>query len=180
MKNIINSLLIAVLFIINACSFANKSTITVPINSSPPGADVYVEGKNFGQTPAFVELTPDRNYKATISKEGYESVEIDMEAWYSLRGGSGADGKRCMMDVGSFILPYFIVLLFSPEKCGSFKQSDYFVDLGTKKKVNNINQNQQINNRQMNNNGYHQQGNPYQNNGYQYYQYQDGQYNNQY
>jgi hypothetical protein len=52
-----------------------------------------------------------------------------METWYSLRNSDGVDGKRCVADVASFVLPYMIVLLFSPEKCGSFKQSDYFVDL---------------------------------------------------
>jgi hypothetical protein len=129
MKNTLKLLPVIALFIVNSCSFANKSTVTVPINSNPPGADVYIDGRGYGQTPTFVELTPNKNYQATISKKGYGSTNITMESWYSLRSGDGADGGRCMADVGAFVIPYFIVLLFAPEKCGSFKQTDYFVDL---------------------------------------------------
>jgi len=135
MKNILKLLPVAALFIVNSCSFANKSTVTVPINSNPPGATVMIDGKNYGQTPAFVELKPSKNYKATISKRGYGSTSINMDTWYSMRGGKGGDGGRCMADVGAFILPYFIVLLFAPEKCGSFKQDDYFVDLSGGKPI---------------------------------------------
>jgi hypothetical protein len=129
MKNTLKLLPVLALFIVNSCSFSNKSTVTVPINSNPTGAIVMIDGKNYGQTPAFVELTPNKNYKTTISKRGYGSANINMDTQYSMRGGKGGDGGRCMADVGAFVLPYFIVLLFAPEKCGSFKQDDYFVDL---------------------------------------------------
>lgn len=125
----IKTFFVTTLLTINACSFANKSTVIVPINSNPSGANIYIDGKNFGQTPAFVELTPNKNYKASISKLGYNTANVDMETWYSVRDGADADGGRCMADVASFIVPYLVVLLFAPEKCGSFKQSDYFVDL---------------------------------------------------
>jgi hypothetical protein len=129
MQNFIKICLSLLLFVLSACSFANKSTISVPINSNPPGADVYIDDQYFGQTPVFADLKPSKNYKARISKPGFGSTTIDMETWYSLRNSDGADGKRCVADVASFVLPYMVVLLFAPEKCGSFKQSDYFVDL---------------------------------------------------
>jgi hypothetical protein len=133
MKNIFKIFPVISLLIIESCSFANKSTVIVPINSNPPGASVMIDGKNYGQTPLFAELIPNKNYKAKISKAGYDSTTIDMESLYSLRGGESADGARCMADVVSLTIPYFVVLLFAPEKCGSFKQSDYFVDLSVRK-----------------------------------------------
>ncbi|MFT6219826.1 MAG: hypothetical protein ACJA02_000207 [Myxococcota bacterium] len=129
MNNLLKLSMVAILFIANSCSFANKSTVTVPMNSNPPGARIVIDGESYGKTPAFVSLKPNKNYKATFSKQGYESATVDMETWYSMRGGKSADGARCMADVASFILPYFIVLLFASEKCGSFKQTDYFADL---------------------------------------------------
>ncbi|MFT6332466.1 MAG: hypothetical protein ACJAW3_000803 [Lentimonas sp.] len=129
MKNLVKISLVALMFVMNACSFANKSTVTVPINSNPPGANIVIDGMNRGVTPAFLELTPNKNYQATISKKGFGSSTVDLDSWYSLRGGKSTDGKRCMADVMSFVLPYFIVLLFSPEKCGTFKKDNYFVNL---------------------------------------------------
>ncbi len=145
------------LLAINACSFANKSTVLVPINSNPPGATVFIDGKNFGQTPAFAELTPNKNYKATISKQGYGSANIDMETWYSLRGMDNDDGKRCAADVAALIVPYFVVLMFAPEKCASFKQGDYFVDLAGGRPIR-AEENTSLMNGQINN-GYNQQQN---------------------
>jgi hypothetical protein len=177
MQNTLKLLPVIALFIVNSCSFANKSTVTVPINSNPPGADVVIDGRNYGQTPAFVELKPSKNYKATISKRGYSSANINMDTWYSMRGGNGADGGRCMADVASFVLPYFIVLLFAPEKCGSFKQDDYFVDLAGGKPIMPENLEPQSNNQnqqpyggsqpQHQSNGYYGNQYQYQNNGYQ-------------
>ncbi|MFT7087730.1 MAG: hypothetical protein ACJAZX_001173 [Rickettsiales bacterium] len=128
MKNLFKLLPAIALISINACSFANKSTVKVPINSNPPGAMITIDGRNYGQTPALVELKPSKNYKATISKQGYSPVDIDMETWYSIRNSDGGDGGRCLAD-SLGILPMFIIVIFAPEKCGSFKQDDYFVDL---------------------------------------------------
>lgn len=129
MQNIFKITLASLLLAISACSFANKSTVTVPINSNPQGADVSIDGKYFGQTPVFAELNPGQNHKATISKKGYSTANINMDTWYSLRNGDGADGKRCMADVSLIGFPYMVVLLFAPEKCAEFKQPDYFADL---------------------------------------------------
>ncbi len=164
MKNILKLLPVIALFVVNSCSFANKSTVTVPVNSNPPGASVTIDGRNYGQTPAFVELKPNKNYKATISKTGYGSANIDMETWYSVRDGESGDGKRCLADSVA-VLPIMMILLFAPEKCGSFKQSDYFVDLAGGKQImpedlapQSNNQNQyQMNNSNYYGNGYYQQ-----------------------
>ena len=152
----------------------------MPINSNPPGADVYIDGKNYGQTPAFIELKPSKNYKATISKRGYGSTNIDMDTWYSVRDGDGGDGGRCLADSVA-VLPIMIVLLFAPEKCGSFKQSDYFVDLSGGKPVGDagfgVPQTNNQNGGQNNNYSGNTQS-QYQNNYYQNPPQQDGNQNN--
>ncbi|MES2678127.1 MAG: PEGA domain-containing protein [Pseudomonadota bacterium] len=165
MQNKLKLLPAIALFIVSSCSFANKSTVTVPINSNPPGADVVIDGKNFGQTPAFVELAPNKNYKATISKRGYGSANIDMETWYSIREGESGDGKRCLADSVA-VLPIMMILLFAPEKCGSFKQSDYFVDISGGRsagaqEVNALENQSQINNQNNYYQNYQQSGSQY-------------------
>jgi hypothetical protein len=172
MKNTLKLLPVIALFVVNSCSFANKSTVTVPINSNPPGADVVIDGKNYGQTPLFASLNPGKNHKATISKKGYGSASIDMDTWYSMRDGEGDDGKRCMADIGSFLFPYFVVLLFAPEKCASFKQADYFVDLAGGKQITPEDSNPQNNNQsqgQTNNGNYYGNGHYQQQGQAQYY-----------
>jgi hypothetical protein len=40
------------------------------VSSSPPGASVYIEGKEYGPTPVFIELTPGE-YEMMVSLDGY-------------------------------------------------------------------------------------------------------------
>ena len=129
MKNFIKAFLVSLLFVINSCSLLNKSTVTVPINSNPPGAIVTIDGVNMGVTPALVELKPNKNYQAKVSKRGFGSTTIDMETWWSVRDGKGADGARCMADTVLMGLPYMIMLLIAQEKCGSFKKESYTANL---------------------------------------------------
>ena len=75
-----------------------------------------------------------------------------------------------MADVSAGGIPYFIVLLFAPEKCASFKQSEYFVDLQMLRSTNNQNNNEDHipqNNQQPQYQNYYQQGYPYNNQGKQ-------------
>jgi hypothetical protein len=163
---------------LNSCSFANKSTVTIPMNSNPPGAEIVIDGKKYGKTPAFIALKPSKNYQATFSKPGYESTKIDMKTWYSIRDGNGGDGKRCIGD-SVFVLPIMIVLLFAPEKCGSFKQSDYFVELKAKEipeQTRNPDRSSSPNSQYQNR--YGNQSNQYQNSYYQQYQKQPDSYQN--
>ena len=131
MKKLVLKLLSGlILCFVGGCSFANKSTVIVPIESRPQGANIVIDGKNFGQTPAFVELRPSKNYKAMLYKQGYQPAVIDMEVWYSLRENQKtADNSRCVADASAMLFPYIVVLLFAPEKCSTFKQRDYFANL---------------------------------------------------
>ena len=73
------------IFLIASCSFLNEKHVMVPINSSPSGASVYIDGQFYGETPTSVKLVPDKDYRATVVKRGYGSSNIDLETWYSGR-----------------------------------------------------------------------------------------------
>lgn len=116
-------------FLIFSCSFLNEKTVMVPISSRPSGASVYIDGQYFGETPTKVKLEPSRDYKATIIKKGYGTSNLDLETWYSVRGGRGADTTRCILDAMGmmFVIP---AAGFYSVHCRDFKQPEYIVDIG--------------------------------------------------
>lgn len=118
------------LLISNSCSLMNNTNVTVPINSNPPGADVYIDGKFFGQTPVFANLDPSNDYSATVSKPGYGSTNVSLETWYSVRDGRGAESTRCILDAFGTMLVVPAFGFFSVH-CRDFKQTDYFVNLSS-------------------------------------------------
>jgi hypothetical protein len=125
MKNI--SLLLLILIYLNSCSFANKNEVSISINSSPPNAQIYIEGKYYGQTPKMINLAPSKNYTATLISEDYVRSQLDLEVWYSIRGDRGADQARCGADAAG-VVPMFLVLVFNATKCSDFKQKNYMVN----------------------------------------------------
>jgi hypothetical protein len=56
-----------------------KSTIKININSEPTGADIFLDGRFFGKTPAEIELAPD-TYNCSLVLPGYwfRNEEIDV------------------------------------------------------------------------------------------------------
>ncbi|MDA0902449.1 MAG: PEGA domain-containing protein, partial [Proteobacteria bacterium] len=191
-------LAIAAMLVISSCSFLNDKEVSVPITSNPPGADLYINGKYYGQTPKIVKLDPskDKQYTATVSKRGYGRSNLDLESWYSVRGGRGGDTFRCVMDaLGTMlVIPAFG---FYSTHCRDFKLKRYVIDMQSDGSVpfsdnyrggyqNNNPQNPYQNQQNYPSGGYN--GSPYQNggdlndnsygggynNGY------GGQYNNQY
>lgn len=114
---------------ISSCSFFNSKEIALPIKSNPAGASIYIDGKYSGQTPTNVNLIPDKNYKATISKEGYSSATINLESWASARGHrGGGDMYRCVADMTGIML-VIPIAGFMSVYCRDFKQEEYSVNL---------------------------------------------------
>jgi len=140
------------LFIISSCSFLNEKHVHVGIKSNPSGAEVYIDGQYFGQTPARVKLVPDKNYKATIVKRGYGSSNLDLETWASVRGGRGADTTRCVLDSISF---FFFWAAY--KNCRDFKQTEYTVNIGNNDFSSNSNINLQMIKRPNNQQDYNRQ-----------------------
>ena len=46
----------------------------VNIHCNVAGADITIDGKDYGQTPKIVRLEATRNYRVTLSKDGYKAV----------------------------------------------------------------------------------------------------------
>jgi hypothetical protein len=113
----------------SSCAFFNDKDIYVPIKSRPSGANVYIDGKYFGDTPTRIKLDPSKNHRATLVKKGYGTSSVDLETWYSVRGGRGADNARCALDALGvmLIIPAFS---FYSVRCRDFKKREYIVDIG--------------------------------------------------
>ncbi len=118
-----HSCLIALLLTLgtSSCSYIwNSKEVNVTIGSEPSGADIFIEGRNYGKTPAVIRIEP-KNYNATLVLEGYGSANFQMAAWQDLRSKK-ADATRCILD-SLLIFPVFSVY------CREFKQTTYFIDI---------------------------------------------------
>ncbi len=128
MKFLRLSVLISLLSLISSCAFFNSKVVDLAINSNPPGADVFIEGRSYGRTPAVINVEP-KKYIVTLTKEGYGSAVFNTEVWGTIRtdvsGNTTGDGNRCLMDTLSVI---FFFNVFS-DKCADFKQKEYFINI---------------------------------------------------
>ncbi len=128
MKKIRQLYLISLLVLVSSCAFFNSKTVDLAINSNPPGADVFIEGRNYGRTPTVINVEP-RKYAVTLTKEGYGSAVFNTEVWGTIRtdvnGNTTPDGNRCLLDTVS-VLFFFNVFT---DKCADFKQKEYFINI---------------------------------------------------
>lgn len=127
MKIIIKSCLIASLLMSSSCAYLfNSKTVDVGISSNPAGADIFIDGKNYGKTPMTLNIEP-KNYSVVLTKEGYGSTKLNLEAWQAIRDKKG-DGGRCLADaLGTMlVLPLFS---FWSVYCREFKQPNYSVNI---------------------------------------------------
>lgn len=123
-----NIIYISFLITITSCSLANNKHVLVPIKSNPSNAAVIIDNQYYGQTPLKAKLIPNKSYHAQIIKEGYKTAHINLESWYSVRGGRKGENVRCAMDaMGTMlILPAFG--LYSVH-CRDFKKREYIGQL---------------------------------------------------
>lgn len=123
MKLINKFVLLVLLGISSSCAMIfNEKTVDVSISSTPAGADIFIDGRNYGKTPATINIEP-KNYTAILTKEGYGSAQLQLESWAALRNG------KCVADaLGSMlIIPYYSAFLSG--KCDEFKQKEYHVNI---------------------------------------------------
>lgn len=121
------SVLIFVQFVSSCAMMYNEKNVDVTINSNPSGADIIIEGMNYGKTPKTINIEP-KNYLVTLSKEGYGTGQIQLESWVTVRNKKG-DGGRCLADaLGTMLLvPYYS--FYWSGKCKDFKQSEYMINI---------------------------------------------------
>ena len=130
MKLITKSILLSLLALSSSCAyFGNAKTVDVSIASNPSGADVFIEGRNYGKTPLTLNIEP-KGYVVTVTKEGHGSAIVNLEAWQAIREGASnkGDGGRCIADVigTMLVIPYFS---YQSVYCRDFKQKEYFVNI---------------------------------------------------
>lgn len=123
-----NLLIVSLIPFATSCAMMfNEKNVDVTINSNPQGADIFIEGFNYGQTPKTINIAP-KDYNVVLSKEGYGKAEIQLESWVAVRRNK-AEGKRCLADaVGTMLLiPYYS--FYWSGKCLDFKQGEYMANI---------------------------------------------------
>lgn len=100
------------------------------MNSNPTGANIFIEGKNYGQTPAVISVEP-KAYDVVLTKEGYGSTSFKTDIWWGTvrtdaNGERTADGTRCLLDMLGLV---FSFNAYNAAKCGDFKQKQYSITI---------------------------------------------------
>jgi PEGA domain len=118
------------LAILSSCAFFNDKTVEVAFNSNPPGASIFIDGVNYGQTPATLNIEP-KQYRVNLVKEGYGSATISTDIWWGtirtdVDGNRTSDGTRCFLDMMSLV---FSFNAYNAKRCGDFKQKQYFATI---------------------------------------------------
>jgi len=112
----------------SSCAFFNSRTVDLAINSNPPGADIFIEGRSYGVTPTVINIEP-KKYIVTLTKDGYGSAVFNTEVWGTIRtdvnGNTTSDGTRCLLDTVGVV---FFFNVFTT-KCADFKQKEYFINI---------------------------------------------------
>lgn len=113
-------------YLMSCAYMLNEKTVEVAINSSPSGADIIINGRNYGQTPRTIRIEPS-DHVVHLKKAGYGNATIKLETWQTLRSDK-AEGRRCLADtLGTmFVLPAFS---YWSIYCRDFKQKEYTVTL---------------------------------------------------
>jgi hypothetical protein len=103
MNNRYTANLLAVLLIslLTSCATITRGkTDTLVINSNPSGALVEISNGLQAKTPASIKLPRSFEGLVTISREGYETVEVNVSSQVSGAGGAGMAGNVLL---GGFI-----------------------------------------------------------------------------
>lgn len=128
MKSLKKFIILALIPFAASCAMSfNEKNVDVTINSNPQGADIIIEGRNYGKTPKTINIEP-KKYTVSLVKEGYGSTQLQLESWVTIRNKKG-EGKRCLADALGTILvvPYYS--FYWSGKCLDFKQSEYMVNI---------------------------------------------------
>lgn len=74
--------LISAIFLSGCATIISGDTETVTFNSSPEGADVYIDGAIIGKTPVSIVLEKNKKDVVMFKKEGYQAVTRDLTKSY--------------------------------------------------------------------------------------------------
>jgi len=72
-------LLVSTLFTLNSCaSIMHGSSQEVPINSTPSGANVFINGQDIGVTPVTTTLKRKEMHTLVLELDGYQPFEMNL------------------------------------------------------------------------------------------------------
>lgn len=115
--------LLVLLSISSSCALMmNDKNDQISINSEPSGADIFIEGRSYGKTPATITVEA-KNSTVVLTKEGYGSSQLDLKVFATMKNGAcSADALGAM-----FIVPLYSILWSG--KCYQFKERQYFINI---------------------------------------------------
>jgi len=118
------------LITLSSCALFNSKTAQLAINSNPSNARIMVDGRNYGYTPAVLNLEP-IEHNIEIVKNGYINQKFTTPVWWlavptDVNGKTNANGNRCFLDAMSLI--FMPIGLFTGD-CADFKQKQYNINL---------------------------------------------------
>lgn len=81
-QHLLNYILILVMSttIVGCATIFKGSTADVRVNSSPSGADIFINKMDKGKTPQTLTLDRDEDHILTFRKEGYEEVRVEVKS----------------------------------------------------------------------------------------------------
>jgi len=117
------------LFFTSACSFFNKNTVELGINSNPQGANIYINQQYYGTTPRVIEIEP-KEYFVSLDIPKYGSSSFKTPIFFGAvrtkaNDKISADGVRCILDLVSVIFSFQAYT----GKCADFKQKQYNITI---------------------------------------------------
>jgi hypothetical protein len=116
-------------FVLSSCSFFNKKTVELGVDSFPKGAEIYVNDQYYGVTPAVINIPPKDGF-VTLNKRGYGTTSFKTPIFIgSVRthadGSVDADGVRCILDMASVIFSFGAYT----GKCADFKEKQHKITI---------------------------------------------------
>ena len=128
--------------ILSSCSFFNKKTVELAIDSFPRGAEIYINDQYKGETPTIINIPPQENF-VTLNKRGYGTASFKTPIFMgSIRtkadGSIDADGVRCLLDMASVIFSFHAYT----GKCADFKEKQHKINIPNNYSSNSFYQNE--------------------------------------
>ncbi len=122
-------ILLACCLILTSCSFFNKKTVELGIDSFPRGAEIYINDQYYGVTPTVINIPPKDGF-VTLNKRGYGTTSFKTPIFIgSVRthanGSVDADGVRCILDMASVIFSFGAYT----GKCADFKEKQHKITI---------------------------------------------------
>lgn len=95
------AVVMACAIVFNGCAAILKGkTASIPVKSSPDGAEIYLNGNRMGQTPTTIKVSAKQKHALELRKEGYETAKVNL--------GTHVQGGWIFLDLISGAIPVIV------------------------------------------------------------------------